>query len=116
MNAYYVSKSSDPKQTLAIPLVSVSDPPNVTIDQHKLDEFELIETVQAERKATLEEACKKLRYKSVCPVEKKHIHNWLYYSKNYKVRSQPKCCFLDVSFLTLTVDICKNRKNIKKLK
>ena len=47
-----------------------------------------MENIQAERRATLEEACRRSRDKKICPSNQKIINNRLFYSKNYQVFKQ----------------------------
>ena len=100
MNTYY--NSTNTKEKLSISLVdtnkfitkasdsldAVSIESDKKVNRNKFNESELIETVQAERKATLKEACRRLRDRRVCPSKIKHKSDNLLYSRNYKV------CFL----------------------
>ena len=102
MNTYYIANSTDKEEKLLIPLdeannrkTRASAPSDAVwiksdqkVIQRNFNVSEFMEIVQAERKATLKEACRRLRDKSICPSKIKLMSKSLLYSKNYKV------CFL----------------------
>ena len=102
MNTYYIANSTDKEEKLLIPLdeannrkTKASAPSDAVwiksdqkVIQRNFNVSEFMEIVQAEKKATLKEACRRLRDKSICPSKIKLMSKSLLYSKNYKV------CFL----------------------
>ena len=101
MNISYIASSTDKEEKLLIPLVEANNLITKTsapsdavwiksdqkVNQSNFNISEFIEIIQSERKATLKEACRKLRNKSNCPMKKKFVNDMLYYSSNFKVSS-----------------------------